>query len=95
MKRISGGDRPLLRQFKRWARALSRVSPIYVRDPERLKDYVRGPNWDNPDCGYAHYRETVAAYGEELLGLFERMREDGRTEEYRGLLAEVGIEEVK
>lgn len=95
-KRIAKDDRPLLRQFKRWARGLLRVNPDYVQDPKRLRDYIRGPNWDDPDLTYAHYRLTVAVYGKELLGLFERLRADGDAglDEYRGLLAESGIKEV-
>lgn len=97
MNRISRGDRPLLRQFKSWAKGLMRVNPDYVQDPKRLRDYVRGPNWDdsNPDC--AHYRSTIEFHGAELLCLFERLRADGEAgiEEYRKLLAEAGIEETK
>ena len=97
MKRITRSDRPLLKQFKRWARVLLRVCPGYVYDPERLRDYIRGPNWDDADSGYAHYRLVVAAYGDELLGLCERMRGDGDAgmDEYRELLAEAEIMEVK
>ena len=95
MKRIARSDCPLLRQFKRWAKGLMRVNPDYVQNPGRLRDYIRGPNWDDPDLTYAHYMLTVAGYGKELLGLFERMREDGSTgmDEYRKLLAEAEIEE--
>lgn len=80
-----------------WARLLLQVSPRYVRDPERLRGYIRGPNWDAPGPEYAHYKSTVTLYGNELLGLFERMREDGDAgiDEYRKLLAEAEIMEVK
>lgn len=97
MKRITPGDRPLLKQFKRWARALLRVNPDYVRDPERLRSYIRGLNWDCADPEYAHYKVTITAYGSELLELFERMRKDGDAgmDEYRELLAEAEIKEEK
>ena len=95
MKMTARSDCPLLRQFRRWAKGLMRVNPRYVRNPRRLRDYIRGPNWDDTDPEYAHYRLTVAAYGEDLLGLFERMRADGDAglEEYRGLLRRAGITE--
>lgn len=96
-KRIARRDGPLLRQFKSWAKGLMRVNPDYVQDPKRLRDYVRGPNWDAPFPDYAHYRSTIEFHGAELLGLFERLRADGNAgiEEYRQLLAEAGIEEAK
>ena len=74
---------------------LLRVCPSYVYDPERLRGYIRGPNWDDADPYYAHFKSTIAIYGNELLGLFERMRGDGDAgmEEYRELLAEAGITE--
>lgn len=95
MRRITRGDSLLLKQFKRWAGSLMKANPDYVTDPERLRDYVRGPNWNDPDLTYAHYMLTVAGYGKELLGLFERLRADGDAglDEYRGLLAQAGIKE--
>lgn len=88
----------LLKQFKRWAKSLLKANPDYVRDPERLRGYVKGPNWDHPDPEYAHYRDDVAFYGPELLGMFERLRAGNGEEglaEYRALLNAAGIEERK
>lgn len=95
MKRISKSDSPVLRQFKRWARHLLGVNPGYVKNPKRLQCYIQGPNWDESDIEYAHYRSTISMYGNELLGMFERMRAakygEG-LEEYIGLLGLSGIE---
>jgi hypothetical protein len=100
MKRITKDDGPLLVQFKRWAKHLLDVNPSYVQEPKKLQDYIQGPNWDKSDPyeNYAHYRSTVAAYGDELLGVFERMRAAKWGEgldEYRGLLKQAEIEEVQ
>lgn len=82
-------------QFRRWAKSLLKVNPDYVTDPGRLVPYVRGPNWDNPNLDYAHYRDLVKAYGDELLAEFERLR-GGTIDEglarYRGLLARCGFD---
>lgn len=90
-------NKELLKQFKSWAKGLMKVNPGYVTDPERLRSYVQGPNWDHYDVEYAHYRDLVAQYGDELLGMFERLRagkgEEG-LEEYRSLLKAAGIEET-
>ncbi len=86
----------LLKQFKKWAKSLMKVNPDYVTDPERLLPYLRGPNWDAPDVEYAHYRDTVSFYGQELLEEFERLRSASIEEakaEYRSLLKAAGIEE--
>lgn len=69
-------DKKLLNQFKRWAKSLLRVNPDYVKIGKRLRDYIRGPNWDAPDVEYAHYREYIEIYGEELLKFFEDFRND-------------------
>lgn len=96
MRRISRNDSPLLRQFKRWAAPLLRCNPGYVTDPGRLRDYIRGPNWDAAGPEYAHYRTFIELYGDELLGLFERLRADPvGLDEYRSLLEQAGIEEDK
>ena len=103
MKRITKNDSPLLVQFKRWAKHLLDVNPSYVQEPKKLQGYIRGPNWDETDPydafeDYAHYKLTVAAYGDELLGVFERMRAAKPGEgldEYRGLLKQAEIEEVQ
>ena len=96
MKRISKKDRPLLQQFKRWARSLLEVNPGYVKRPTRLQSYIQGPNWNDAGVEYAHYMTTISLYGDELLEMFKRMRAakwgEG-LEEYRGLLSEAGIEE--
>lgn len=87
----------LLKQFKRWAKSLLKVNPGYVKDPSLLRRYVQGPNWDDPDWEYAHYKECIQAYGKELLGMFERLRTgngDRGLEEYRSLLKAAGIEEA-
>ena len=90
-------NKELLKQFKKWAKGLMKVNPSYVTDPERLRSYVQGPNWDRHDVEYAHYRDLVAQYGKELLGMFERLRagkgEKG-LEEYRSLLKAAGIGET-
>lgn len=87
----------LLNQFRKWAFRLLKVNPDYVQDPRRLRDYVKGPNWNACECEYAHYRDTISFYGEELLDMFERLRagegEEG-LEEYRALLNAAGIEEM-
>lgn len=69
-------NKNLLNQFKRWAKSLLRVNSDYVKDVKRLRDYIRGPNWDAPDVEYAHYREYIGNYGEELLRFFEELRGD-------------------
>lgn len=91
-------DKELLRQFKSWAKGLLKVNPSYVIDPAKLRSYVRGPNWDAPDCEYAHYKTRIRLYGKELLGMFERLRSgwgEGGLEEYRSLLKAAGIKEAK
>lgn len=89
-------NKELLRQFKNWAKHLLGCNPDYVKRPATLRDYVQGPNWDAADCEYAHYKERIALYGQELLGMFERLRagtgEEGLAE-YRSLLKAAGIEE--
>ena len=98
MKKITKNDGPLLVQFKRWAKGLLKVNPRYVTNPRDLVSYIKGPNWDAPDVEYAHYRLQVSLYGDELLGVFERMREAKLGEgldEYRDLLKQAGIEEVQ
>ena len=93
-----GIDEKLLKQFKRWAKHLLGCNPDYVKCPATLRDYVQGPNWDHPHWEYAHYKERIALYGPELLGVFERLRagtgEEGLAE-YRSLLKAIGIEEDK
>jgi hypothetical protein len=87
----------LLQQFRQWAKSLLKVNPGYVKDPARLRGYVQGPNWDASGCEYAHYKMQIRLYGDELLGMFERLRagkgEEG-LEEYRSLLKAAGIEEA-
>lgn len=95
MKKISRNDSPLLKQFKQWAKHLLKVNPGYVKDPKCIQCYIQGPNWDESDIEYAHYRSTVKIYGDELLGMFERMRASKYgegLEEYIGLLKQAGIE---
>jgi hypothetical protein len=84
----------LLKQFKKWAKSLMKVNPDYVTDPERLLSYLRGPNWDATDVEYAHYRDTVSSYGQELLEEFERLREmlhEDAVKEYMALLNDSGL----
>lgn len=91
-------NKELLRQFKEWAESLLKANPSYVTNPAQLRYYVQGPNWNAPDCEYAHYRDFVAQYGKELLGMFERLRAGKGEEglgEYRSLLKAAGIEETK
>lgn len=89
-------DKNLLKQFKNWAKSLLKVNPRYVKNPHDLRWYVQGPNWNAPDCEYAHYKTRISLYGDELLGMFERLRagkgEEG-LEEYRSLMKAAGIEE--
>lgn len=91
-----GIDEKLLKQFKSWAKSLLKVNPSYVTDPGKLRSYVQGPNWNAPDCEYAHYKMRISLYGDELLGMFERLRAGSGEEglaEYRSLLKAAGIEE--
>ena len=68
------GNSRMLRQFVKWAKRLRKVNPYYVDTPEALVSYIKGPNWDDPDVEYAHYKDAIGAYGEELLREFEAMR---------------------
>ena len=89
-------EKKLLAQFKKWAKNLLKVNPGYVKNPARLRNYVKGPNWDDPDIEYAHYRDLIVQYGQELLGMFERLRSGSGSKglaEYRSLLRASGIEE--
>lgn len=96
MKKETKKEPELLKQFRKWAKSLMRVNPDYVQDPVLLRNYVNGPNWDDPDPEYAQYKTTIKCYGDELLGLFERLRsEPNGIEEYRDLLKQAGIAEVK
>lgn len=91
-------DKKLLSQFKKWAKRLLKVNPGYVKDPDRLRCYVKGPNWDDDGIEYAYYKGTVSQYGQELLGMFERLRSGKGKKglaEYRSLLAAAGIEEER
>lgn len=84
----------LLKQFKKWAKCLLKVNPDYVKDPDRLLPYLRGPNWDDPDIEFAQYKQTVRLYGEELLSEFERLRSmphDDAVKEYLALLNDIGL----
>lgn len=65
---------PLSVQLREWAKSLMKVNPDYVTDPGRLIPYIKGPNWDDPDIEYAHYRNTISLYGKELLEFFENIR---------------------
>ncbi len=87
----------LLKQFKKWAKSLMKVNPDYVRSPRRLLGYIKGPNWDDADVEYAHYRTLVQQYGPELLDKFEWLRTapaDDAKAEYGRLLKAAGIEEL-
>ena len=85
----------LLKRFKRWAKYLLNVNPKYVTDPGRLIPYLKGPNWDDPDMEYAHYRSTIrACYGDELCDFFEKLRglpDDEAAAEYLSLLRDSGV----
>jgi len=86
----------LMKQFKRWSKKLLVVNPSYVKDPKRLRWYLRSPNWDASDVEYAHYGMFIRACYPELYPVFVRMRkttDDKGLEEYRSLLREAGIEE--
>jgi len=64
----------LMNQFRKWAKSLMKVNPGYVKDPGRLIPYIKGPNWNDLGIEYAHYREVVSFYGDELLEAFEELR---------------------
>lgn len=97
MNKITKNDRPLLRQFKKWAKRLLDVNPGYVTCPSSIVGYIKGPNWDDSGEGLAHYRECIMFYGGELLEFFEGLRA-AKTEEaeaeYRKMIEEAGIEET-
>jgi len=61
-------------QYARLAYALLKVNPDYVTDPANFITYIKGPNWDEPDCNFAHYAMTVKLYGEELFDLLSHIR---------------------
>ena len=69
------------KQFANWAKRLLKANPDYVNDPKRLIPYLKGPNWDEADVEYAHYRQYIALCGNELLEFFTDLRngneEDG------------------
>lgn len=96
MKKTDKGDE-LLRQFKKWAKSLMSVNPDYVLDAKRLLNYIAGPNWDAPAVEYAHYRQTIEFYGEELLKFFDSLRSDNlgwAITKYTDMLHAAGFEEV-
>ena len=74
MDKIRKSDSPLMRQYKQWAKSLLKVNPRYVTNPGDIVWYIKGPNWNDPEVDYAHYRFTVSLYGDELLEEFERIR---------------------
>lgn len=74
MRKEKTKNEMLMDQFRAWAKGLLKVNPEYVKDPERLIPYIKGPNWDAPDVSYAHYRSMVSMYGRELLDWFEGLR---------------------
>ena len=87
-------NQKLLKQFKKCAKCLLKVNSDYVRDPDRLLPYLRGPNWDDPDVEFAQYKQTVRLYGDDLLREFERLRSmphEDAAKEYRSLLGESKI----
>ena len=75
MKKAKTNDDMLKDQFKAWAKSLLKVNPGYVRDPELLVPYLKGPNWDDPDIEYAHYKSVISMYGKELLEWFMGLRQ--------------------
>ena len=88
------GTSKLMAQYKKWARQLLKVNPDYVTEPYRIVGYIKGPNWDDPEPEYAHYRDFIRAYGPELLEEFEAIRALPRNEareRYRKLFSESGI----
>ncbi len=96
MDKISKNDSPLMRQYKRWAKSLLKVNPYYVTNPKDIVWYIKGPNWDDPDVEYAHYRLTVSLYGNELLNEFERIRslpDEEAWSAYEELMKAAGITE--
>jgi len=96
MDRIKKSDSPLMRQYKKWAKDLLKVNPRYVTDPRSLVQYIKGPNWDNPDVEYAYYRTTINLYGDELLDKFEYIRslpDKEAEDEYAALMRIAGITE--
>ena len=74
MDRIKKSDSPLMRQYKEWAKDLLKVNPTYVVDHGDIVWYIKGPNWNDPDVEYAHYRSMIRLYGDELLKKFEHIR---------------------
>ena len=96
MDRIRKSDSPLMRQYKEWAKSLLKVNPRYVVDPGSIVWYIKGPNWNDPDPEYAHYRFMISLYGDELLKKFEHIRSlpDKEAEaEYAELMKMAGITE--
>ncbi len=88
------GTGKLMAQYKKWAKHLMKVNPGYVTEPDRIVGYIKGPNWDDPEPEYAHYRYFIRAYGPELLDEFEAIRSlpsDKAKERYQKLLSESGI----
>ena len=96
MDRIKKSDSPLMRQYKEWAKHLLKVNPSYVVNPDDIVWYIKGPNWNDPDMEYAHYRSTIRLYGCELLEKFEHIRSlpnDQAKGEYGALMKMAGITE--
>lgn len=87
-------DIPLRLQAARWAASLIGVNPRYVLAPDALVHYVRGPNWNDPEVGCAHYEERVKSIGQELWHEFSSYRGctvDEAERRFRLLMSDIGM----
>lgn len=81
-------------QAAKWAASLIGVNPRYVLEPDALVNYIRGPNWNDPEPEMAHYEGQIRSTGEELWHEFSSYRGvsvDEAERRFRLLMAEIGI----